>query len=86
MGKKRYILIIAFLFAFCQLLTVRADYIRDYTEEHPLVIIMDWEFPPYEYRNDKGEPDGYNVEVLDLVLNKLGIPHEFHMKEWYLSG
>ena len=83
MGKKRYILIIAFLFAFCQLLTVRADYIRDYTEEHPLVIIMDWEFPPYEYRNDKGEADGYNVEVLDLVLNKLGIPHEFHMKEWY---
>jgi signal transduction histidine kinase len=61
----------------------RAQYAREYTEEHPLIIASDWEFPPYEFRNDNGEPDGYNVDVLNLVLDKLGIPHRFVMQEWY---
>ena len=61
----------------------RAQYAREYTKEHPLIIVSDWEFPPYEFRNDAGEPDGYNVEVLNLVLNKLNIPHQFVMQEWY---
>ena len=39
-----------------------AQQIRNYTEEQPLVIVSDWEFPPYEFSNDNGEPDGYNVE------------------------
>ena len=55
---------------------------REYTEDRPLIIVSDWEFPPYEFRNDQGEPDGYNVEVLNLILNKLGIPHKFVMQEW----
>ena len=49
------------------------------------MIVADWEFPPYEYRNDMGEPDGYNVEVLDAILAKLNIPHTYVMKEWYLA-
>jgi signal transduction histidine kinase len=57
--------------------------LTQYTKEHPLIIVSDWEFPPYEFRNDKGEPDGYNVEVLNLVLNRLNIPHQFVMQEWY---
>ncbi|WP_051949634.1 ATP-binding protein [Prevotella sp. FD3004] len=83
MTKKIYILIAACVLSFCNVLTAKALFIREYTEEHPLVIVSDWEFPPYEFRNDKGEPDGYNIEVLDLILTKLDIPHVFQMKEWY---
>ena len=60
-----------------------AQLAREYTEEQPLIIVSDWEFPPYEFSNDKGEPDGYNVEVLNLILGRLKIPHRFVMKEWY---
>lgn len=60
-----------------------ALYIREYTEERPLIIVSDWEFPPYEFRNDLGEPDGYNVEVLTRILDYLEIPHRFIMQEWY---
>ena len=54
---------------------------RPYTEADPLVIMCDWDFRPYEF-NDKGNPSGYCVEVMDLILNRLDIPHRFEMREW----
>ena len=57
--------------------------IREYTKDRPLIIVSDWEFPPYEFRNDKGEADGYNVDVLNNILDQLKIPHKFVMQEWY---
>ena len=83
MTKKIFILAITSLLALCHVQQAAAKYIREYTTDKPLIIVSDWEFPPYEFRNDMGEPDGYNVEVLNLILDKLGIPHKFIMKEWY---
>ena len=77
------ILLISLLTAFCNILPAEALFIREYTEDRPLIIVCDWEFPPYEYRNDKGDADGYNVAVLHTILSKLKIPHRFEMKEWY---
>ena len=85
MIKKIYILAIISLLALCHTHSAKAEYLREYTKEKPLVIVADWEFPPYEYRNDVGEPDGYNVEVLDAILGKMKIPHIYVMKEWYLA-
>ena len=67
------------------LMTVTAQQRHEYTEDQPLVIVSDWEFPPYEFRNDKGEPDGYNIEVLNIILDRLKIPHRYIMQEWYLA-
>ena len=82
MTRKIFIFIITCLLSFCHIQPGHALFIREYTEENPLVIVSDWEFPPYEFRNDKGEPDGYNVEVLNLILNRLNIPHKYVMQEW----
>ena len=79
-------IIIFFITCICGILGIlpaKSQLIREYTNERPLIIVSDWEFPPYEFRNDHGEPDGYNIEVLNLILNKLGIPHQFVMQEWY---
>ena len=65
------------------LFTASAQRTHEYTQEKPLIIVSDWEFPPYEFSNDRGEPDGYNIEVLNLILERLNIPHRFVMKEWY---
>ena len=83
MSRKNSISIIICLLCCGSLLPVRAQFSREYTQERPLIIVSDWEFPPYEFRNDNGGPDGYNVEVINLVLNKLNIPHQFVMQEWY---
>jgi signal transduction histidine kinase len=56
-----------------------------YTEKHPLVIAGDWDFRPFEFINIEGQPAGYNVEVLNLILDRLGIPHKFVMQEWHLA-
>ena len=56
-----------------------------YTEEHPLVIVSDWDFRPFEFVNVEGQPAGYNVDVLDIILNELGIPHKFVMQDWHVA-
>ena len=79
----RKIILLTCLTVLCSFLPAEAQWAREYTEDHPLVIVSDWEFPPYEFRNDNGEPDGYNVEVLDLILNNLKVPHRYLMQEWF---
>ena len=79
---RRYALLLFSLFAF---LPFQAANQFGYTEEHPLVIVGDWDFRPFEFVNVEGRPAGYNVEVLDLVLNQLAIPHKFVMQEWHVA-
>ena len=53
-----------------------------YTEKQPLVVISDLDFPPYEYRSDEGDAIGFNIDLIDKVLNKLHIPYVVKMYEW----
>ena len=52
-----------------------------YTEQRPLTMVCDWELPPYEFFNDVGEPSGYTIELLTIILDKLNIPYEFVPRE-----
>ncbi len=54
----------------------------DYTKDNPLIIASDWDFPPYEYSNDEGEPAGYNIELLQKIFKKLDIPYRIILREW----
>ena len=63
--------------------TVSAADHYGYTDEAPLVIAADWDFQPFEFVNTDGKPSGYNIEVLDLILTQMGIPHKFVMSEWH---
>ena len=63
--------------------TVSAADHYGYTDEAPLVIAADWDFQPFEFVNTDGKPSGYNIEVLDLILTQMGIPHKFVMGEWH---
>jgi len=47
-----------------------------------VVIVCDWDLPPYEFLNDNGEPAGINIDVVKAVMNELGLPYKFVMKEW----
>ena len=50
----------------------RAQHLRDkYSEENPLKVSCDVEFFPFEFRNDNGDPDGMNI---DLISAALGAP------------
>lgn len=58
---------------------------NDYTDDDPLIVVCDIEFQPFEFRSDDGKPAGYNVELADMLLNELGIPHRFESRERVLA-
>jgi PAS domain S-box-containing protein len=40
------------------------------------------DFPPYEYLNAKGEPDGYDVDVIKAAAAVMGLPLTFKAAPW----
>ena len=67
-------------------LRISAQQLSDkYTAEHPVVIVCDWDKPPYEFLNDKGMPAGSNIDVMSAVMRAMGLPYKFVMKEWSVA-
>jgi len=83
LNGRRAIVSLLCLFAFTSFLPAANDF--GYTKEHPLVIVSDWDFRPFEFINAEGQPAGYNVDVLNLILDQLDIPHKFVMQEWHVA-
>lgn len=46
-----------------------------YTESNPLIYEDAYNQWPYSFINDDGEPDGFNIDVVKMVLKKLKIPY-----------
>lgn len=42
----------------------------------------DHNFPPYEFINEAGEADGFNVELFKEVMHRLGLGYELTLEEW----
>ena len=53
-----------------------------YTDKRPIVIVGDWDKPPYEFLNDNGQPAGTNIDMLKAVFKELKLPYRFVLKEW----
>ena len=81
--RKRLVILPFYLFTL--LPSIHAANSFGYTKEDPLIIVCDWDFRPFEFVDGQGQPTGYNVEVLDLILDELGIPHKFVMQEWHAA-
>ena len=47
-----------------------------------LVIKGDRAFPPYEFINEQGEPDGFNVELMRAVMERVGMPYTLSLDGW----
>ena len=58
---------------------------QKFTPEHPLIIVGDWDKPPYEFLNRNGEPSGTNVESMDLVFKEMGVPYKYVLKDWSIA-
>ena len=53
---------------------------RHYTEEHPLVYEDAWDLWPYVYLNERGEPEGFNIDLLKELFHDLNIPYIIKLK------
>ncbi len=78
--------IITILFAVAAILPATAQSIEDrYNKRRPVVMICDWDRPPYEYINDAGQLAGSNIDVMKAIMEELGIPVRFIMKDWEVA-
>ena len=46
-----------------------------YTIKSPLVYEDIWDLPPYTFLNKDGEPMGYNIDLIKIILKRLDIPY-----------
>ncbi|MBQ0072771.1 MAG: transporter substrate-binding domain-containing protein [Prevotella sp.] len=53
-----------------------------YTKKHPLIIVADWSFKPYTFVNDRGEADGFQIEIFRSIFDKIHVPYEIRMMDW----
>ena len=56
------------------------DSTRVFTEQHPLVYEDAWDLWPYAFLNEKGEPVGYNIDLLKLICKELDMPYTIKLK------
>ncbi len=50
-----------------------------YTKKHPMVIAMDWAFPPFSYYDDEGKPKGMLVSIIKQVFSRYHLPYSLKM-------
>lgn len=71
---KKYIVIV---------LTLLCYAVQGMAEENRKIIIRgDESFPPYEFINDKGEPDGFNIDLTRAIMEELKLPYDLQLEGW----
>ena len=64
-----------------QCLLAQYDVLRQtYTDKRPLVYEDAWDLWPYCFLNDHGEPEGYNVDLVRMVCEEMGVPYVIRLK------
>lgn len=47
-----------------------------------IVVKGDQQFAPFEFVNEKGEPDGFSVELFQAVMKRLGVKYTLKLDDW----
>ena len=56
------------------------DSTKVFSEDHPLVYEDAWDLWPYSFLNESGDPVGYNIDLLKLIMKRLEIPFVVKLK------
>lgn len=52
------------------------------TLNRTITVKGDWHYPPYEFINDQGEPDGFNVELFRELAKELHLNYHLELEPW----
>lgn len=78
-AKILYLSILLILAAVC--LRVEAS-VSDYSKEHPLLFGIDMNYPPLEYIDEKGLPQGFDIDFTKQLMQRLGIVMTYSPNTW----
>ena len=77
--KRLYTYIMILLLSATAIRSMAQQLSDTYTKQRPVVIVCDWDKAPYEFLNDKGQPSGSNIDVMQAVMKELKLPCRFVM-------
>ncbi len=55
---------------------------RELSPDQTIIIGGDYNYPPYEFINNKGQPSGYNVELTLAIAEVMGMKVKFRFSDW----
>ncbi|MFA4839646.1 MAG: transporter substrate-binding domain-containing protein, partial [Candidatus Neomarinimicrobiota bacterium] len=75
----RFTMLMIFCLIFCQFLPGQET---GRTDDHVYIVSGDYNYPPYEYLNEKNEPEGYVVDMMRAVAKTANIRIDIQLKPW----
>ena len=69
----RLIIVFITLFAYSRVTASTTD---------TLLISGNKNYPPFEFINDKGEPDGFNIDIMKALMQELHYTYKLNLDEW----
>ncbi|MBP9674480.1 MAG: amino acid ABC transporter substrate-binding protein [Bacteriovoracaceae bacterium] len=51
-------------------------------KEKTLMVAMDTTYPPMEFENEKGQPQGFDVDLAQALAEKIGLKVEYKVMPW----
>lgn len=79
---KVYILLFALLTPHISLEVKGYDSLVNIPIRKKIIVKGDHFYPPYEFINDKGEPDGFNVALFKELAKELNLDYELYLEPW----
>ena len=79
---QRHLLLLLFLCLFLPITHASAqpEDTKLYTKENPLVYEDAQNLWPYSFLNDEGQPEGFNIDLVEKLLKELNIPYVIRLK------
>ena len=87
MNRKRFSILLflsAALFLFWTVFPVYAGVLEDIKSKGQLVVSTDANYAPQSFLNDKGELDGFDIDVAKEVAKRMGVKIKFVTPDWDL--
>ncbi|MDD4819651.1 MAG: transporter substrate-binding domain-containing protein [Flavobacteriales bacterium] len=86
LNKLLYVIIMAFLPLFSSGQSLENDTLVDDTlnsvDNKIFIARGDNNFPPFEFINEKGEPDGFNVDFFYALMKHTGLKYDLKLEAW----
>ena len=79
---QKFLSLLLFICLFLPITHVSAqsENTKIYTEENPLVYEDAEDLWPYSFLNDEGQPEGFNIDLVEKLLKELNIPYVIRLK------
>lgn len=55
---------------------------EQYPKNKVFIVKGDHYYPPYEFINEQGEPDGFNIELFKKIADDLGLKYVLQLDQW----